>query len=70
MALLFPGYSKPCEGHGCTTQIPMSDSLCGACAMRAANEESERRTYAEEGLRELEHYLGRWAESEAQYGPN
>ena len=70
MSLLFPGYSKVCDGEGCTTQIPMCDSLCGACAIHAANEESDRRVYAEVGLRELECYLQRWAEFEAQYGPN
>ena len=70
MGFLLPGYTKACEGDGCTTQIPIADLLCGDCAMRAANEENDRRTYAEEGLGRLERYLGLWAAFEAQYGPN
>jgi hypothetical protein len=61
---------KACEADGCTAPIPLSDTLCGHCAMRAANEESECRTYAANGLRELERYLQLWAEFEARYGPN
>jgi hypothetical protein len=70
MGFLFAGYTKVCEGEGCTTEIPLCDSLCGHCAIRAANEESARCAYASEGIAALERYLGRWAAFEAQYGPN
>ena len=70
MSFLFPGYTKVCDGEGCTRPVPFSDALCGDCALRAAKEDSALSLYAHEGLRDLEHYLGRWAEFEARYGPN
>jgi hypothetical protein len=70
MSFLFPGYTKVCEGDGCTREIPISDALCGDCAIRAAREQSAFELYAHDGLRRLEHYLRRWAEFELRFGPN
>ena len=70
MSFLVPGYQKVCEGDGCTAPVPLSDSLCGDCALRAAKEQSALDLYAHDGLRELERYLRRWAEFEERFGPN
>ena len=70
LGFLFAGSTKVCEGDGCTTEIPISDVLCGHCAIRATNEEHAQSVYASDGIVALEHYLERWADFEAQYGPN
>lgn len=59
----------PCPTYGCQNARRADEAVCGACSIKIQNEIGRERArwdiYANEGIRQLEHYLACWAAFDA-----
>lgn len=60
----FPS-AVPCPTEGCQNTMLPTQKVCGACAIRIHNEMEREKArwdlYANNGIHQLEEYLGKWA---------